>query len=87
MSFELPVCTPESQGVKSALLAEVLEELNKLPYVKGIIFLRHGAVIAENYRAPYRGDVPNALWSLSKSFTSCVWDLHKRKNDCRSRIN
>lgn len=75
MSFELPRCTPESQGVKSALLAEVLEDLNQLPYVKGIIFLRHGAVIAENYRAPYRADVPNALWSLSKSFTSCAIGL------------
>lgn len=35
-----------------------------------IMLLRHGAVVAEGWWAPYRPDRPHLLYSLSKSFTS-----------------
>ena len=72
MSFEFPRSTPEKQGISSKLLAEVIEQLYQMEYVKGIIVLRHGSIIAESYQAPYSGETAHALWSVSKSFTSCA---------------
>ena len=72
MKFEFPRSTPEAQGISSDFLSGVIKQLYQLEYVKGIIILRHGNIIAESYQAPYTADTQNALWSLSKSFTSCA---------------
>ena len=75
MSSEFPRCTPESQGISSAVLTGVLRELNLLEYMKGIVILRRGNLICEARWAPWDGETPQALWSLSKSFTSCAVGL------------
>ena len=75
MSFEFPRRTPESQGISSAVLAEVLKTLDRLEYMKGIVILRRGNVICEAQWAPWEKETPQALWSLSKSFTSCAVGL------------
>ena len=67
-----PRCTPESCGISSSLLKEVMKELDRMEYMKSIIILRKGKIIAESYWAPYGPETPTALWSLSKSFTSCA---------------
>ena len=72
MNFEFMRCTPESQGISSALLADVLKFLDQLEYMKSIVILRHGKLICEAEWAPYEKDIPYSLWSLSKSFTSCA---------------
>lgn len=72
MSFEFPRSTPEKQGIDSKLLTRIIEQLYQLDYIKGFIFLRHGSIIAEGYQKPYSGETAHALWSLSKSFTSCA---------------
>ncbi len=75
MNYELPRSTPEAQGVSSEVMTDVLKSLNEFEYLKGIIFLRHGHIIAESFWNPYDPEVPTALWSLSKSFTSCAVGL------------
>ena len=72
MSYQLPRSTPEKQGVPSEILTELLEELSTFDLMKGIIILRHGHIITESYWKPHHSDQPTALWSLSKSFTSCA---------------
>ena len=75
MKFELPRSTPEAQGVSSEVIAQLLDELNEFEYMKGIIILRHGHIIAESFWEPYDRETPTSLWSLSKSFTSCAVGL------------
>ena len=62
--------TPESVGISSAKLAEIIRQFDKLEFMNGLIMLRHGKQFFEGYWAPYAKENTHALWSLSKSFTS-----------------
>lgn len=75
MSIEFLRTTPEAQGIPSDAVAEVIGALDKLDFMKGIIMLRHGRIVAEAYWKPFDPHTPQALWSLSKSFTSCAIGL------------
>ena len=63
--------TPESVGISSKVLLEVMKELCKLHYLNSISILRHGRCCLEGWVAPYCRETPHQLFSLSKSFTSC----------------
>lgn len=71
----LPRATPESQGVSSAGLLSLVEALDRMEHVHGLVVLRHGAVIAEGWWSPYDAGTPHELYSLSKSFTSTAVGL------------
>ena len=79
MNFEFPRRTPESQGISSAVLTGVLKTLDQLEYMKGIVILRRGNVICEAEWSPWEKETPQALWSLSKSFTSCAVGLARNE--------
>ena len=67
----LPRTTPESVGLDSAVLADTITQLDeKFNRVDGVMILRDGKVVAEAWRAPNGPEIPHALYSLSKSFTS-----------------
>lgn len=67
----LPTSTPEQQGVPSAAIAALLDELSTVtPAVHSIVIVRHGHVVARAGWAPYRTDRPHAMYSVSKSFTA-----------------
>lgn len=66
----LPRSTPESQGVRSANVLALVNDLNQLEHVHSVMLLRHGRVIAEGWWAPYGPASNHELYSLSKSFTS-----------------
>jgi CubicO group peptidase (beta-lactamase class C family) len=70
--IELLRSTPEKQGVSSGVIAALFQCLDKLEYMKSIIIMRHGRIIYENYWKPWNKETQGALWSLSKSFTSCA---------------
>ncbi|HYC70619.1 MAG TPA: serine hydrolase [Opitutaceae bacterium] len=73
---ELPRATPESQGVASAALQALVDELEARAFgVHSLVIVRHGRVIAEGWWAPYAPDEPHMLFSLSKSFTSTAIGL------------
>ena len=79
MSYEFIKATPESQGVSSAVIEGVIEEFGKLDFMKGLIILRHGKMICDCFWSPFEKEVPQALWSLSKSFTSCAVGLAQQE--------
>ncbi len=69
MEFER--VTPESVGVRSMAVADMLDEL----YRRGIemhsfMLLRHGKVCAEGAWKPYAPDIQHIMFSFSKSLTS-----------------
>lgn len=67
----LPRDTPESQGVSSAALLELVNALDQqIEGMHSLMIVRHGEVIAEGWWAPYGPDDNHVLYSLSKSFTS-----------------
>src|SRR5512135_2388115 len=74
--IQLPRCTPESQGIASAALIGFVEEIEKnIQELHSFMLLRHGAVVAEGWWAPYAPERPHMLFSLSKSFTSTAIGL------------
>ena len=66
--------TPESQGVPSSAIVRWIDacerEIGPNHSLHGFVIVRHGKVIAEGCWAPYSADVPHALYSISKAFTS-----------------
>jgi hypothetical protein len=74
--YQLKRSTPQKQGVKPEAVMNFINELeqSRLPDmsqdIHSFMLLRHGYVIAEGSWEPYRMDIPHALFSLSKSFTS-----------------
>ncbi|MBA3378824.1 MAG: serine hydrolase, partial [Chloroflexia bacterium] len=76
---ELKRSSPEAEGIASAAVLKfvhaVEEHDHPLDAVQGFMLLRHGNVAAEGWWAPYGPDVPHALYSVSKSFTSTAIGL------------
>jgi len=68
----LPRTSPTAQGVDARGLAAFVDALENTPGVEphSLQVLRHGAVVAEGWWAPYAPERPHLLYSLSKSFTS-----------------
>ena len=67
----LPRSTPEAEGISSAGISALVDELEAKAYgVHSIMIVRHGHVVAEGWWGPYTAEEPHMLFSLSKSFTS-----------------
>ena len=66
----LPRSTPESLGVSSAGLLSLVDALDRMEHVHGLVVMRHGRVMAEGWWSPYDAETPHELYSLSRSFTS-----------------
>ena len=78
--YHLPRTTPESVGISSRALLELMQKLGKLEYINSIMIMRHGQVCLETWVEPYKKDVPHQLFSLSKSFVSCAVGLAQKAN-------
>ena len=67
----LPRSAPSAQGVAPSGVLGFLDAVEAARLdLHSIMLVRHGHVVAEGWRAPYRADRPHLLYSLSKSFTS-----------------
>jgi len=72
----LVFATPESQGVPSGAIMEMLDFLEtKRVCMHSFILIRHGAVVAEGYWPPFHKDRLQRMFSVSKSFTSVAIGL------------
>jgi CubicO group peptidase (beta-lactamase class C family) len=72
----LPRSTPEAQGMDSAGILAFLEALAEMKIeLHSLMVVRHGAVVAEGWWAPYGAALNHGLYSLSKSFTSTAIGL------------
>jgi hypothetical protein len=63
--------TPEEAGVLSFEIAAFIDDLKESNIeTHSIMILRHGVVAFETWAEPYGPDLPHAMFSVSKSFTS-----------------
>ncbi len=68
---ELARSTPEAEGLSSGEVLGWVEALEReVEGMHSVMLLRHGAVVAEGWWAPYSAERRHVLYSLSKSFTS-----------------
>lgn len=69
---DLPVGTPSAQGVDARGIGAFIDALEADPAVDphGVIVLRHGAVIAEGFWAPYTAERIRLVYSVSKTFAA-----------------
>lgn len=64
---------PEQVGVSSREVAELIKDFKESNIeVHSIMILRHGKVAFESWADPYAPDIPHAMYSVSKSFTSAA---------------
>ncbi len=63
--------SPEEVGVSAKVVKSFLEDGAKKGYeFHSLMVIRHGKVAVEWYNEPYNKDTPQAVYSVSKSFTS-----------------
>ncbi len=70
--FEFTSATPESLGIPSQAVIDLLDEMKEHRLVMhSVLLLRHGKIAAEAYSEPvYDRDRKHRMYSVSKSFTS-----------------
>lgn len=69
--MNLQYCTPESVGIPSGAIVEMLDELYRYGIeMHAFMLLRHGKVCAKGTWAPYNEKTPHIMFSFSKSLTS-----------------
>lgn len=69
--MEFARVTPESLGIPSQAILDLLDELYRYGIeMHGIMVLRHGKVCAQGWWKPYHPQVPHIMFSFSKSLTS-----------------
>ena len=62
---------PEEQGVRSEDVSALFQTLSDKGFeLHSLMILRHGAVIAEHWWAPYSPEYPHAMYSNTKSWTA-----------------
>lgn len=70
----LPISTPEAEGISSSAILDFIDAVeahdDPLDAVHSFMLLRHGKVVVQGWREPYRPELPHTMYSLSKSFTS-----------------
>ncbi len=76
IQYHLERSTPESQGIASDAILQLVEALEKQPNeLHSFMLLRHGSIVAEGWWSPYQRGYPHLLFSLSKSFTATAVGL------------
>jgi CubicO group peptidase (beta-lactamase class C family) len=72
-SHEWQTSPPERQGLDSALILAMLEEIqDKNLGIHSVLIVRHGTLVTEVYFPPYQIDMKHPLFSVTKSITSAM---------------
>ena len=82
---DLERATPESQGIKSATLVSLFDQLTTLKNVDihSVMVLRHGKVVGEIYPTPFDAKYKHTMYSCSKTFVSAAIGLAIEENRLR----
>ncbi|MGE0590175.1 MAG: serine hydrolase domain-containing protein [Cyclobacteriaceae bacterium] len=68
---ELPISTPEAEGVSSAGVLRFVDALDQGENeIHSFVIVRHGKIISEGWWNPYGKELRHVMFSVSKSFTS-----------------
>lgn len=71
MNHSFEHVTPESVGIASSKIVELLENLRAAgTEVHSFMLLRHGKICAQGWYRPYAPEIPHIMFSFSKSITS-----------------
>jgi len=90
--FEFPRVSPESVGISSKVLIDLVDALEDCDYCEphALMVIRHGKVCAEGWWQPFAEGIPHNLWSLGKpihatsvgiAFTEGLLDLDDKLID------
>jgi CubicO group peptidase (beta-lactamase class C family) len=83
--WDWPSSTPEEQGMDSALLARLLEDIQARQLnLYSFLLIRHGQVVMETYFYPWKADARHEIYSCTKSFTSTLIGLALEKGYIQS---
>lgn len=71
-SANLPIATPEDEGICSSALDCLIKKLQSdtSAELQSITIIRNGKLILDRCWAPYRKDIPKTVYSVSKTFLS-----------------
>ena len=75
MRKEYERVSPESAGIPSAAVWEMVEALERVTEMHSVMVLRHGKVCAEGWWSPYGPGVPHGLQSLTKTYAATAIGL------------
>src|SRR5262245_3701159 len=65
--------TPEEQGLDSASILYMLQEIQKTDLnIHSVLVIRHGYLVTEVYFPPYTREIKHPLYSITKSITSAM---------------
>ncbi|MDO4648391.1 MAG: serine hydrolase domain-containing protein [Eubacteriales bacterium] len=62
--------SPESLGIPSKSIQDMVDRLEKVTEMHSIMIQRHGKICAEGWWAPYAPGIPHGLQSLTKTYAS-----------------
>ena len=72
---ELERVTPESVGISSRKLLEMVKKLEKVTEMHGLMVVRHGKVILEGWWTPYDSSTAHICHSMGKSYVGTAVGL------------
>jgi len=77
--------TPEEQGLDSAPILSMLQEIQKKELnIHSILVVRHGYLVTEVYFPPYTREIKHPLYSITKSVTSAMTGVAIKDNWIKS---
>jgi CubicO group peptidase (beta-lactamase class C family) len=76
---DLPVSTPEAEGLDPMLVAEMFRDAEALPRLYSILVVKNGKLVAEKYFNDGGIDTPTLIQSAAKSIFSALVGLAKRE--------
>ena len=77
--------TPEKQGMKSGMLANMVENIKEKGYaIESITIIRNGYIVMDVYFYPFTKDTKHILHSCTKSITSALVGIALNKGYIKS---
>jgi CubicO group peptidase (beta-lactamase class C family) len=70
--FRWPVSSPEAQGLDRRKIGTAYMKAEELGFVDGLLIIRNGYLVGEEYYNGYSRNDPHQLWSVTKSFLSTL---------------
>lgn len=64
--------TPEAQGMNAQLLDSAFVKAEQAGFIDGLLVIRNGVIVAEDYYNGYNENRPHIIMSVSKSFLSAI---------------
>ena len=77
--------TPEEQGIDSALILSMLQEIQEKGLnIHSVLVIRHGYLVTEVYFPPYTREIKHPVYSMTKSVTSAMTGIAIRNGRIKS---